>query len=170
MSGMLRVSTFGRRPKARRIHRAPIVYEKAYNVKEMETVKLRQDFVGGATRVEKCIVFSGAEGTEGLLQMKERFDTICEVMQWDDGDELFTNFPKVLSENAEESWRNLTDGIAIADRTPIRFEAEYANLLEKYATNRGCDFMKDYLYSEEVKKKHDTECQEHCDRMETLHQ
>ena len=158
MSGMTRAS----------LHRPCIPYTKAYKTSEMETVILKQTFDDNSSQKRKCLVFSGEQGTEGLLQTKERFDKVCEQLQFDSGEELFDNFTQVLSDNAEASWSNLVDGIGFADRTPVRFDQEYTTLLERYATNKGRDFTKDYLYSSEVQKKHDVDCREHAERIQTM--
>ena len=150
------------------LHRPCIPYVKTYKTSDMETVLLKQTFANGTTQKRKCLVFSGEQGAEGLLQTKERFDKVCEQLRFDTGEELFDNFSQVLSDNAEASWSNLVDNINENDQTVARFTQEYTTLLERYATNRGRDFMKDYLLSGEVQKKHDTDCREHAERIQTM--
>ena len=80
----------------------------------------------------------------------------------------FNNFEEVLQDSGASRWQNLITDIAAVDRDVIRFNGEYGNLLERYSTNRGRDIMKDYLRSDEVKKRHDVECSTHSERMLTL--
>ena len=78
------------------IHKAVILYDKKYKTSDFETVTLRQDYDDGSNKKKYCLVFTGAEGVEGLLQVKERFDAICETLDFNTGDELFSNFAEVL--------------------------------------------------------------------------
>ena len=71
------------------IHKAVISYDKKYKTSDFETVTLRQDYDDGSNKKKYCLVFTGAEGVEGLLQVKERFDAICETLDFNTGDELF---------------------------------------------------------------------------------
>ena len=95
------------------LHRPCIPYVKSYKTSDMETVILKQTFDDGSTQKRKCLVFSGEQGAEGLLQTKERFDKVSEQLMFDTGPELFDNFSQVLSDNAEASWSNLVDNIMI---------------------------------------------------------
>ena len=61
------------------IHKALITYDKKYKTSDLETVTLRQD-CDGSYKKKYCIVFTGAEGVEGLLQVKERFDAVCNAL------------------------------------------------------------------------------------------
>ena len=83
----------------------------------METVSLRQRMTDGRDLKRTCLVFSGNEGLEGLLQMKERFDNICHAFQFDTGEELFSNFEQTLTDNAEACWQNLVADIPDARRS-----------------------------------------------------
>ena len=150
------------------IHKAVISYDKKYKTSDFETVTLRQDYANGTHKKKYCLVFTGAEGVEGLLQVKERFDAICATLDFNTGDELFTNFAEVLQDSGASRWQNLISDIEVIDRDDVRFNQEYGNLLDRYATNRGRDIMKDYLRSDEVKKRHDVECSAHSERMLTL--
>ena len=150
------------------IHKAVISYDKKYKTSDFETVTLRQDYADGTNKKKYCLVFTGAEGVEGLLQVKERFDAICATLDFNTGDELFTNFAEVLQDSGASRWQNLISDIEVIDRDDVRFNQEYGNLLDRYATNRGRDIMKDYLRSDEVKKRHDVECSAHSERMLTL--
>ena len=47
------------------IHKAVISYDKKYKTSEMVT--LRQDYDDGSHKKKYCMVFTGAEGVEGLL-------------------------------------------------------------------------------------------------------
>ena len=145
-----------------------IEYKKAYKTSEMETVTLRNRMADGRDVKRRCLVFSGSEGVEGLIQTKTRFNNVAHALQLEDGPELFDNFEQVLSDNAETRWQNLVADIADADRTDVRYEDEYKNLLDSYATNRGRDYMRDYLLSSEVRKPHDADCAEHKERLTTL--
>ena len=102
------------------------------------------------------------------LQVKERFDAICETLDFNTGDELFNNFEEVLQDSGASRWQNLIANVEAIDRDDVRFNQEYGNLLDRYATNRGRGIMKDYLRSDEVKKRHDVECSTHSERMLTL--
>ena len=71
-------------------------------------------------------------------------------LQFNTGDELFNNFEEVLTDSGANRWQNLIVSVAAVDRDDIRFNQEYGNLLDRYATNQGRDIMKDYLRSDEV--------------------
>ena len=86
-------------------------------------------------------MFTGAEGVEGLLQVKERFDAISETLNFNTGEELFNNFEEVLQDSGASRWQNLITDIAAVDRDVICFNGEYGNLLERYSTNRGRDIL-----------------------------
>ena len=145
-----------------------MAYKKAYKTSEMETVTLRNRTADGTDVKRRCLVFTGDEGVEGLIQTKTRFNSVAHALQLEEGPELFDNFEQVLSDNAETRWQNLVADIADDDRTDVRFEDEYQNLLDSYATNRGRDYMRDYLTSAAVWKPHDMECAEHKERLTTL--
>ena len=134
----------------------------------MEEVGLRQVFGNGTTVKRNCLVFSGTEGAEGLLYVKDRFDLACEPLEFDTGPELFDGFQQVLSETALDRWMNHTTAIPENQRTIARFNAEYARLLRKYTTELGRDHMIEYLNSGEVLKPHDEDCQTHAERMAVL--
>ena len=134
----------------------------------METVTLRNRTADDRDVKRRCLVFTGEEGVEGLIQTKTRFNNVAHALQLEEGHELFDNFEQVLSDNAETRWQNLVAEIADEDRTDVRFEDEYQNLLDSYATNRGRDYMRDYLQSTEVKKPYDADCAEHKERLTTL--
>ena len=81
------------------IHKAVISYDKKYKTSDLETVTLRQDYDDGSHKKKCCIVFTGAEGVEGLLQVKERFDAISETLDFNTGEELFNNFDRCDNNN-----------------------------------------------------------------------
>ena len=100
----------------RLLHKPCIPYKKAFKPQQMETVSLRQHMADGRDLKRTCLVFSGNEGVEGLLQMKERFDNICHALQFDTGEELFSNFEQTLTDNAEACWQNLVADIPDAKK------------------------------------------------------
>ena len=55
--------------RASTIHKALIMYDKKYKTSDLETVTLRQDYADGSHKKKYCIVFTGAEGVEGLLRV-----------------------------------------------------------------------------------------------------
>ena len=80
------------------IHKPVISYDKKYKTRDLETVTLRQDYDNGSHKKKYCILFTGAEGVEGLLQVKERFDTISETLdfnrrKFDSGKQKETRVP-----------------------------------------------------------------------------
>ena len=150
------------------LHKPCIKYKRAFKPSEMETVKLKQTYEGGSTSTRRNPIFSGSEGVEGLLFVKERFDQTCTALEFSTGEELFDNFEQVISDTAEARWNNNVAEIPDDDRTADRFDEEFAAYLQRYTTNRGRDYMKAYLNSKDVTKDHDAECDDHAERLLTL--
>ena len=92
-------------------------------------MKLRQEWDDGSSTTQSCDVFTGAEGVEGLLYVKDRFDNVIENLQMTDGQQLFYNFERILADTALDKWMNLTSGIVAADRTEARFNQAFAEYL-----------------------------------------
>ena len=67
------------------LHKPCIPYKRDFDPKKMEEVRLQQVFQNGTTVKRNCLVFSGIEGAEGLLYVKDRFDLACEPLEFDTG-------------------------------------------------------------------------------------
>lgn len=142
-------------------------YKKAYNVADMSETKLKQDWPG--TRSRMCLVFSGTEGVEGLLQVRECFDAAVASLQLTTGDQHFAAFQQCMTDTAESRWMNVVNNnIPPPPRTIPMFRHVFSLFLKRYCTPMGCDHMVDYLKSTNVTKPHDTSCDEHAERLSTL--
>ena len=116
-----------------------------------------------------CCIFLRAEGVEGLLHMKDRFNQAVEVLELNTRAELFNNFEQVLSDMAFNHWMNRVTNLTNAQRMPARFDTnKFSSFLRKFTTNRGQDYMLEYLNSLEVQKPHDVECNAHAERISAL--
>ena len=150
------------------LHKACIGYKRNFKPSEMGSVKLQQNYIDGTSATRVCYVFSGSEGVEGLLHTKDLFDQVCTALQFTEGRELFNSFEQIVSDTAADRWANLVTAIPEADRDAPRFETEWRNFLRLYTTSKGRDYMVEYLNSAEVQKPHDTECNDHAERMKAL--
>eukprot|EP00957_Ditylum_brightwellii_P165140 12573348-Ditylum_brightwellii.AAC.1 len=68
----------------------------------MEKIKLLQNYDDGTTCNKKCLIFTGTEGIERLLCVKERFRGIAWQLTFDTGLELFNKFEEVVTNTAED--------------------------------------------------------------------
>eukprot|EP00957_Ditylum_brightwellii_P168422 12819944-Ditylum_brightwellii.AAC.1 len=80
--------------------------------------------------------------------------------------ELFKNFGEILTDTAEEKWKNLTSGIADADKTDVRFNMEIALFYQTYCDNKVRDIMFDYLKT--LKRPVKVTSCDHSDQVETM--
>lgn len=75
-------------------------YKKAF--KDMDSAKLKSGGFQNTSR--NYLLFTGTEGVEGLLQMKEWFDTVCSFLGFHNGQQKFNTFLQCIVENAEVCW------------------------------------------------------------------
>ena len=114
------------------IHKAVISYDKKYKTSDFETVTLRQDYADGTNKKKYCLVFTGAEGVEGLLQVKERFDAICEVEL--NGTEITFNALTCI-----DPVTNLVEIIRINGKTASHIAQQFENVwLSRYPRPNRC--------------------------------
>ena len=150
------------------LHKPAFMYEQSFKPSELEKVKLHQDYNDGTRRTDNCPIFTGAEGVEGLLYVKERFDNSCGILTFDTGVEKFDNFARLLTNNAEQHWTNLTMGIVAGNRSLARFDMEFRRFTLRYSTNHARDHMMQYLRTEAVRKPHNVEVPHHIERLSTM--
>ena len=147
--------------------RSCIRYVSAFKTSELQQVKLTQAYDDGTKRQRECPIFTGHEGVEGLLYVKERFDKLCRYLTYTEGEELFNNFDACLSDNAQEQWENITS--ELVDRSVDSFNNAFQRFLRQYCDSRARDDMFDYLTrSDEIQKKHNADCRTHGERIRTL--
>ena len=79
---------------------------------------------------------------------------------------MFDNWNDCLDDSAEEKWDTLVSGIANAQRTVARFNAEMKNYYRRYVDNETRDTLVDYLRN--LKKPVDATPQEYADRKQTI--
>ena len=150
------------------LNKPAFLYKQSFVPSELEKVKLISPFDDGTTHQSKVPMFSGKEGVECLLYVRERFDAACRQLQLIEGHELCDNFEKVLADNAEQKWHNLTVAINGAQRTPNCFGQEWDRLLLSYTNAHSRDHMYSYLRSTGVRKPHDVEVGDHFERLEAM--
>eukprot|EP00957_Ditylum_brightwellii_P207517 15353354-Ditylum_brightwellii.AAC.1 len=122
-----------------------IDYESRFKHSDLERVKLSQSYDNGTTKTKKCLVFTGAEGIEGLLYAEERFRSAARQLDFTTGPELFDNFEEVLTDSAEEKWDTIVSNINAATREVDHFDNAIKEFYLKYCGAQAKDTMFQYL-------------------------
>eukprot|EP00957_Ditylum_brightwellii_P093210 7097579-Ditylum_brightwellii.AAC.1 len=94
-------------------------YKPTFKHSDLETIKLKQEYVNGSNKTKTCPMFTGEEGIEGLLFVEEQFQKIAHELGYNTGAEIFDSFKDVLADNAEMKWDNLVSAIPAADQTEL---------------------------------------------------
>eukprot|EP00957_Ditylum_brightwellii_P206165 15347100-Ditylum_brightwellii.AAC.1 len=117
-----------------------IEYETRFKHSDLERVKLSQQYNNGTTKTKKCLVFTGAEGIEGLLYVEKH--------------------------SAEEKWDTIVSGIEAMARSVNRFDRAIKAFYLKYCDAQAKDTMFQYLQL--VRRPTKVQPRDHSDRIETL--
>ena len=103
------------------------------------------------------------------MRSKERFDVACTYLQFQQGAQKFDTFSQCIAATAEVCWNGVLNDVPInVPRDNHLFDECFREYLQRYMTERGCDYMVEYLTSLDVKKPHDIKCDIHAERIRTL--
>ena len=156
------------------LNQPPVPYIRTFKDSDLTTTKLSQTFDDGTKNSKSCPMFSGLQGTEGLLYCTKIFDEISTKMRWSEGYELFDNFPEILTGEANDEWHNLLrehyppDGNPPDDADVDAFNLMHNALVMHYAHEDGKAHMQDYMSHDFTKKPYNVTCSAHESRWKTL--
>ena len=143
-----------------------IKYESKFEHSKLEKIELVQSWDDGTKTKKKCPVFTGEHGIEALLYVEDRFNSICRRLEIVDGEELFDNFAKVVSNQAENKWETLTGNLTAQQKTVARFRNLINDFYLSYCGDDSRDTM--FAYLQKFNKPYSVAAGVHADRMEIL--